>query len=218
MSQPSSTTADARAGNALWRGTKWSARVAGLALLGLALLGGTLWAAAALFFDVRIAWLRLPLAGAYLTGLLAVWVWLDYVRRVNELYRRPEWYDALTAVVRLDSMSPTNPVLLALSDTPVAPTIKAHSIIPVKGDGDLQRGRGGAYTSAHVDYVESELVVRGGHSCLNQPATIEEVWRLLHQHLNEFDSRPAAAPYSPAGDSMNRGWSRVPPQMLESMP
>ena len=77
----------------------------------------------------------------------------------------------------LDSMSPKNPVLLALADIPVAPTIKAHSIIPVKGDGDLQKGRDGvvAYTSAHVDYVESELVVRGPHSCQNLPATIEEV-------------------------------------------
>ena len=88
----------------------------------------------------------------------------------------------------LDSMSPKNEVLLALADIPVASTIKAHSIIPVKGDGDLQHGRDGvvAYTSAHVDYVESELVVRGEHSCLNLPATIEEVRRILHKHLREL--------------------------------
>ena len=88
----------------------------------------------------------------------------------------------------LDSMSPKNPVLLALADIPVAPAIKAHSIIPVKGDGDLQEGRDGvvAYTSAHVDYVESELVVRGPHSCQNMPATIEEVRRILHEHLKEL--------------------------------
>ena len=88
----------------------------------------------------------------------------------------------------LDSMSPKNPGLLALADIPVAPTIKAHSIIPVKGDGDLQHGRDGvvAYTSAHVDYVESELVVRGEHSCQNLPATIEEVRRILHEHLKEL--------------------------------
>ena len=35
----------------------------------------------------------------------------------------------------LDSMSPKNPGLLALADIPVAPTIKAHSIIPVQGEG-----------------------------------------------------------------------------------
>jgi hypothetical protein len=33
----------------------------------------TLWAAAALFFDVRVTWLRVPLAMAYLVGVLAMW-------------------------------------------------------------------------------------------------------------------------------------------------
>ena len=88
----------------------------------------------------------------------------------------------------LDSMSPKNQVLLALAEIPVAPGIKAHSIIPVKGTGDLQEGRDGvvAYKSAHVDYVESELVVRGEHSCQNLPATIEEVRRILHEHLKHL--------------------------------
>jgi pimeloyl-ACP methyl ester carboxylesterase len=87
----------------------------------------------------------------------------------------------------LDSMSPNNPGLLALAEIPVLPPIKAHSIIPVEGDGDYHDGRDGvvAYTSAHVDYAESELVVRGKHSCQNLPATIEEVRRILHEHLNE---------------------------------
>jgi hypothetical protein len=40
--------------------------------VGLALL--TAWAAAALYFDVRIAWLRVPLAVVYVLALLAVWV------------------------------------------------------------------------------------------------------------------------------------------------
>jgi pimeloyl-ACP methyl ester carboxylesterase len=88
----------------------------------------------------------------------------------------------------LDSMSPKNPVLAALAEIPVAPTIKAHSIIPVKDVGDLPNGRDGlvAYPSAHVDYVESELVVCGKHSCQNLPATTEEVRRILHKHLDEL--------------------------------
>jgi hypothetical protein len=36
----------------------------------------TLWAAAALHFDVRVAWLRTPLAVAYLLGVLAIWFWV----------------------------------------------------------------------------------------------------------------------------------------------
>jgi Domain of unknown function (DUF4105) len=42
------------------------------AVLGVA----TLWAVAALYFDVRISWLRLPLAAVYGLGILAVWIWV----------------------------------------------------------------------------------------------------------------------------------------------
>jgi len=41
-------------------------------VLGLA----TLWACAALYFDVRISWLRLPLAAVYLLGMVAVRLWI----------------------------------------------------------------------------------------------------------------------------------------------
>ena len=61
-----------------------------------------------------------------------------------------------------------------------------------KGDGDLQHGRDGvvAYTSAHVDYADSELLVRGGHSCQSLPVAIEEIQRILHEHLNQIGSQP----------------------------
>lgn len=36
----------------------------------------TIWAAAALYFDVRVVWLRLPLAAAYLVAVLTVWFWV----------------------------------------------------------------------------------------------------------------------------------------------
>src|SRR3954463_12858945 len=44
----------------------------GLVISMLVLLFCTLWAAAALYFDVRIAWLRVPLAIAYLLAVLAI--------------------------------------------------------------------------------------------------------------------------------------------------
>ena len=46
----------------------------GFTALGCVLLPCTLWAAAALYFDVRVPWLRAPLAVAYLAALLAVWI------------------------------------------------------------------------------------------------------------------------------------------------
>jgi pimeloyl-ACP methyl ester carboxylesterase len=89
----------------------------------------------------------------------------------------------------LDGMSPKNPGLVAVAEIPVSPSVKAHSIIPVSGGGDpLDGGKDGvvAYSSAHVDYVESECIVRSKHSCLNEPAAIEEVRRILHLHLDQL--------------------------------
>jgi pimeloyl-ACP methyl ester carboxylesterase len=85
----------------------------------------------------------------------------------------------------LDGMSPKNPWLLALADIPPAPGVTAHSIIALKGDAEPPQGGDGVvkYVSAHVPYVESEYIVRSGHSCQGKPATIEEVRRILIEHL-----------------------------------
>jgi len=91
----------------------------------------------------------------------------------------------------LDSMSPKNKFLLALADIPLAAGVTGHSIIAVKGDGDYHHGNDGVveYQSAHVNYVESEFIVRSGHSCQGKPPTIEEVRRILHEHLAAFKAR-----------------------------
>ena len=89
----------------------------------------------------------------------------------------------------IDGMSPKNPALLALADIPLAPGIKGHSIISVQGDGDTTQGDDGVveYKSAHVDYVESEFIVQSGHSCQGHPLTIEEVRRILLEHIDVAD-------------------------------
>jgi len=85
----------------------------------------------------------------------------------------------------LDGMSPNNPILRVLADTPVASGVTAHSIIAVKGDGEPAEGDDGvvAYQSAHIEGVASEFIVRSGHSCQENPLTIEEVRRILLEHL-----------------------------------
>ena len=89
-----------------------------------------------------------------------------------------------TIPTALDNMDASNPFIKALSATPIAPGVKAHSIIPVKGDGPVEDGNDGVveYKSAHIDGVESELVVRSGHSTQATPQTIEEVRRILYEH------------------------------------
>jgi hypothetical protein len=84
----------------------------------------------------------------------------------------------------LDNMDASNPFIKTLSSLPIAPGVDAHSIIPVKGTGPVEDGNDGVveYKSAHIDGVESELVVRSGHSTQATPETIEEVRRILYEH------------------------------------
>ncbi len=56
-------------------GWPWHAfRVLGCLALGFVLLLLTVWATSALYFDVRVSWLRAPLAWLYMLALLAVWI------------------------------------------------------------------------------------------------------------------------------------------------
>ena len=81
-------------------------------------------------------------------------------------------------------MSPENHFILALQDIPVVSLVKVHSIIAVDGDGPVEQGDDGVvkYTSAHIEPVESELVVKSSHSTQGNPHTIEEVRRILRLH------------------------------------
>jgi pimeloyl-ACP methyl ester carboxylesterase len=85
----------------------------------------------------------------------------------------------------VDNMSPGNPFIRTLSDSPIGARITAHSIIAVLGDGPITGKTDGvvAYESAHIEGVASEVVVRSGHSTQAHPETIEEVRRILREHL-----------------------------------
>jgi pimeloyl-ACP methyl ester carboxylesterase len=85
----------------------------------------------------------------------------------------------------IDGMSPNNKYLLAVVDAPFPPGVRAHSIIAIKGKEQPPEGSDGVvtYRSAHLSHVDSELVVRGGHSSQMNPTAIEEVRRILLEHL-----------------------------------
>jgi pimeloyl-ACP methyl ester carboxylesterase len=85
------------------------------------------------------------------------------------------------------NMTPGHPLLEALAELPVADGVDAHSIVAVRGDGPVEEGKDGvvAYESAHLEGVASEKVVRSGHSTQAEPATINEVRRILLEHLRE---------------------------------
>jgi hypothetical protein len=93
----------------------------------------------------------------------------------------------------VDNMSPGNPAIQTLAELPIAPGVKAHSIIAIKGGGSLSDGGDGVvtYRSAHVDEAISELIVESGHSVQGNPEAIEEIRRILLQHLQ--NAGPATA-------------------------
>ena len=106
----------------------------------------------------------------------------------------------------LDNMASRNPFLQALSGLPIDPGVAANSIIAVRQKGLPKTGDDGVvrYESAHIDGVESELVVRSGHSVQETQEGIQELRRILLHHVGQ-DSPDAVAGDAP-------GESRVPPR------
>jgi pimeloyl-ACP methyl ester carboxylesterase len=88
----------------------------------------------------------------------------------------------------VDNMSPNHPFIRTLGAIPVDPVIRAHSIIAVLGEGPITGKTDGmvAYESAHIEGVESEKVVRSGHSTQGHPETIDEVRRILREHISAW--------------------------------
>ena len=85
-------------------------------------------------------------------------------------------------------MEPGSPLMATLAPMPLAPGISGHSIIAVEGDGPKEDGNDGvvAYQSAHIEGVDSEFIVRSGHSCQSNTHTIQEVRRILLLHATEI--------------------------------
>lgn len=156
-------------------------------------------------FVKRVVFIATPHRGGYLNGGFArrlgrrlVALPGNIVSYSGDLLKLTEGTEAEAFLdgrmpTSIDGMSPDNPALKAIADIPVAPWISAHSIIAVEDDNNPEKRRDGivAYESAHLDYAQSEFIVNSYHTCLNHPATIEEVRRILRLHLAEL---PAAKP------------------------
>jgi pimeloyl-ACP methyl ester carboxylesterase len=135
--------------------------------------------------------------GAWVNGLLRRMVRLPdslvSMSRDTVTHGRGAFYAART-ITRLptaaENMTPGNPFLQGLAVIPVADGVPYHSIIAVKGTGPAEEGNDGvvAYRSAHLDGAASEFVTRSSHSTQAEPATIQEVRRILHLHGAELEA------------------------------
>jgi hypothetical protein len=94
------------------------------------------------------------------------------------------------------NMTPGSAFVKGLASLSLAPGVAAHSVVAVDGDGPVEEGDDGVveYASAHLEDVDSELVVRAGHSVQAHPLAIAEVRRILRMHAAVLDGeKPALA-------------------------
>ncbi len=159
-------------------------------------------------FVTRVVFISTPHRGSFLTKQ---WV-RKLVRRfvslpVDLLFHKAELFGKISSQLTLpasmrdrvptsiDGMSAENPLLQSLVVLPLRPGVTGHSIVAVLPDREIETGNDGVveYRSAHIDGVESEFIVRSGHSCQGHPFTIEEVRRILMEHLGIPQAGPAQA-------------------------
>jgi pimeloyl-ACP methyl ester carboxylesterase len=141
----------------------------------------------------RVVFISTPHRGSYVAGRRLV---LSLMRRLAVLpaqltglasmvAQNPDALRSPLVPTAVDNMAPKNPFILGLQQIPVVPSIPAHSIISVDTSGAVEEGNDGvvAYSSAHIEGVESEVVVPSPHSCQGHPQTMEEVRRILRLHV-----------------------------------
>src|SRR5262249_2715055 len=100
----------------------------------------------------------------------------------------------------IDSLAPDDPVLPVMLRVPRGPWVKYHNIVgvlPTVSWYDKLVGEGSGdgivpFSSAHLDDVESEVVVDADHSGAHRhPRAVLEVRRILLEHLAELRGLPS---------------------------
>ena len=88
----------------------------------------------------------------------------------------------------IDNLLPDSAALKNLSKIPFVKHVPYHSIIGNKDDAGVPDGSDGivTYNSSHLDGAASELVVKSRHSVQQNPLAIQEVRRILLEHLQSY--------------------------------
>ena len=95
-------------------------------------------------------------------------------------------------ITGIDNLDPDNGALKMLNQMPMSEKVIYHSIIGNTEGGGIPGGSDGIvpYASSHLDNVRSEFVVKSGHSAQQMPLAIQEIRRILLEHLRQYpDSR-----------------------------
>jgi hypothetical protein len=146
----------------------------------------------------RLVFIATPQRGSYVSGSWAAHQIAKFVKLPGRVVSgvadlMTKNFDAIKINLKgphlgsVSAMEPGSPLMTSLAPLPLAPGVSSHSIIAVKDEGLLEEGSDGVvkYTSAHLEEVDSEFIVRSGHSCQSNPHTIQEVRRILLLHAEE---------------------------------
>jgi hypothetical protein len=148
----------------------------------------------------RVVFLSTPHGGSFVSGgwigqltgkfISAPFRLVDTLKDVTT--SNPEIRGALGSMKEIpkstDNMDPKSRFVQMYNTFPIAPGVTAHSIIAVKNPDDpKEKWNDGVveYRSAHIEPVKSELIVHSTHSVQDRPEAIEEVRRILLEHLRE---------------------------------
>ena len=148
----------------------------------------------------RVVFIGTPHHGAHMGQSIPAWIAerlikfrpdLDQVSK--ELAQRIPDMPYGHVPTSVEELAPNSLALRILAARPAPPGVHYHSIIGVKPKGgpSSRRAEPGdgvvAYTSAHLDGVESELVVPANHFTVHQnQQTFQEIRRILLEHLADL--------------------------------
>ncbi|MBR2426709.1 MAG: hypothetical protein IKB16_08210 [Lentisphaeria bacterium] len=112
----------------------------------------------------------------------------DALADLNKMIKDVFAKEKPTIATGIDNLAPDSIALLALKKIPFVKGIPYHSIIGNQEAAGVPAGSDGIvpYTSSHLDGVTSELVVKSGHSAQQNPLGIQEVRRILLEHLSQY--------------------------------
>jgi pimeloyl-ACP methyl ester carboxylesterase len=123
----------------------------------------------------------------------------------------------------IDSLAPDSPILPALFHARKAPWTRYHNVVGRVDKGGLFRRVAGdgdgivEYESAHLDDVESEIVVSADHVNVHRhPLSVLEVRRILVEQLEELRRQPAYDDSAPRTAAAGMPIWRQPPPLDHS--
>ncbi|MBE6376232.1 MAG: hypothetical protein E7043_03115 [Lentisphaerae bacterium] len=91
----------------------------------------------------------------------------------------------------IDNLSPSGAALRLLNMLPISENVPYHSVIGNEKQRGIPGGSDGvvSYSSSHLDGAESEIVVKSDHSVQQNPLAIQEIKRILKEHLKHQEKK-----------------------------